>query len=235
MLKKSRIPQFWIAGFSIFVALQSYNFLKMENTANEPAASYGQPLNFEKVWLMFQEIRDMFRETDMQFKESERILNEKFKEVADQFKESDKRIKALDQLFNSQWGKLVESLVEGDLVKLLNKKGIAVKEVLTRKQGNLQGTNYEFDLIAVSPTVGVFVEVKTTLRPGDVNKFVKSMQKIRDYFPMFSNLTVYGAVAYITAHADSHVMAENKGFFVIRATGSSASIINSEDFEPRKF
>jgi len=29
--------------------------------------------------------------------------------------------------------------------------------------------------------------------------------------------------------------AERQGFFVIRATGESASIVNAEDFEPRVF
>jgi len=30
-------------------------------------------------------------------------------------------------------------------------------------------------------------------------------------------------------------MAEKQGFFVIRATGSSSSIINEEDFRPKPF
>jgi len=87
----------------------------------------------------------MFQETDRQLKETDRILTEKFQEtdrilterfqetdrilterfqetdrmLSTKFSETDKKIRKLDQLFTSQWGKLVDSLVEGDLVKSL--------------------------------------------------------------------------------------------------------------------
>ena len=38
-----------------------------------------------------------------------------------------KRQKQTDRLFTSQWGKLMESLVEGDLVPLLQARGISVQ------------------------------------------------------------------------------------------------------------
>lgn len=51
-------------------------------SVNEPSGHYNQPLNFEQVWLMFQE--------------------------------TDKKINKLTARFTSQWGKLIESLVEGN-------------------------------------------------------------------------------------------------------------------------
>lgn len=44
-----------------------------------------------------------------------------FQEMDRRFKETGKKIKALEELFVGQWGKLVESLVEGGLVRLLGK------------------------------------------------------------------------------------------------------------------
>ena len=43
-------------------------------------------------------------------------------------RETDRRLKfdKLDKLFTTQWGALIESLVEGDLVALLQKRNIAV-------------------------------------------------------------------------------------------------------------
>ena len=79
---------------------------------------------------MFQETDKKFQETDKRFQETDRILSEKFKEtdrmLSEKFKETDKKLNKLEQLFTSQWGKLVESLVEGDIVNLLNQKGINV-------------------------------------------------------------------------------------------------------------
>ena len=46
---------------------------------------------------------------------------------------------------------------------------------------------------------------------------------------------IYGAVAYLKAFQESDVRAERLGLFVIRATGSSASITNRREFTPRTF
>lgn len=81
-----------------------------ENKVNEPLEPYGQPVSFREVWLMFKETDKKFKETDERFKETD----EKFKETDEKFKETDKKMKQLQELFTSQWGRLIESLVEGD-------------------------------------------------------------------------------------------------------------------------
>lgn len=37
---------------------------KKKNKVNEPLETYGLPLTFEKVWLMFQETDKQFKKTD---------------------------------------------------------------------------------------------------------------------------------------------------------------------------
>lgn len=180
------------------------------NSVEEPYVEYKQPLNFEKVWLMFQETDKKFRETD-------------------------KKMKELQDLFVTQWGKLMETLVEGDLVKLLNARGIEVHRTSQRVSGNYKGNPYEFDIIALNGKEVVIVEVKTTLRVKDVKKFLEKISSAKIWMPELSNKVIYGAVAYLTANSSSHVMAANKGLFTIRATGNSASIVNKEDFKPAKF
>lgn len=181
-----------------------------DNTANEPLESYGRPANFDQVWQLFQE-------------------------TAREMKETDRKIKELSNLFTGQWGKLVESLVEGDLVKLLREKGISIERTLQRVRGNRDGENYEYDIIALNGKEIVIVEVKTTLRVDDMDHFHKKVWKAKQYMPEYGNKKVYGGVAFITAEGSSDRMAEKLGFFVIRATGSSAAIVNKEDFEPKAF
>ncbi|MCX6278763.1 MAG: hypothetical protein NT004_11795 [Bacteroidetes bacterium] len=209
--------------------------MESENTAEEPAVPYNQPLDFQQVWRMFQE-------TDRQLKETDRILTEKFQETDKQFKETDKqfketdnKIRKLDQLFTSQWGKLVESLVEGDLIKLLKEKGIGVERTLLRAKGNHKGQNFEYDIVAINRSEIVIVEVKTTLRPDDVDDFTEKLWKAKTYMREYHDKIVYGAMAYITADGSSDRMAEKQGLFVIRATGNSASIINEPGFMPKAF
>jgi len=183
----------------------------MENSQmNEPMESYGAPVNFNQVWLMF-------KETDKQFKET------------------DKKIKELTALFTSHWGKLVESLVEGDLVKVLNQRGILVERTLQRVKGFRDGKNFEYDIIAINGTEIVIVEVKTTLRVDDVNDFHEKLWKAKVNMPEYADKKIYGGLAFITADSSSDRMSEKLGFFVIKATGNSSSIINPPDFKPKAF
>jgi hypothetical protein len=195
--------------------------MENNNIAEEPMVPYNQPLDFQQVWRMFQE--------------TDRILTEKFQETDKQFKETDRKIRELDRLFTSQWGKLVESLVEGDLIKLLKEREILVESIIPRRRGNKNGQNYEFDLIAINGTEMVIVEVKTTLRPDDIDDFYKKLWNAKTYMPEYHDKIIYGAVAFITADGSSDRMAEKQGFFVIRATGSSSSIVNKPGFKPKAF
>jgi hypothetical protein len=53
--------------------------------------------------------------------------------------------------------------------------------------------------------------------------------------PEYDDKIIYGAVAFITAEGSSDRMAEKQGFFVIKATGSSSSIVNEPGFKPKPF
>ena len=197
------------------------------------------PLSFEKVWLMFQETDKKFQETDKRFQETDRILSEKFKEtdrmLSEKFKETDKKLNKLEQLFTSQWGKLVESLVEGDIVNLLNQKGINVTDIIKRREGRRDGIDYEFDIIAINGSEIEIVEVKTTLRPKDIRHFLKKLAQAKDWMPEYADKIVYGAVAFISEDTGSSAMAEKNGLFVIKATGDSASIVNADNFVPKSW
>jgi len=105
----------------------------------------------------------------------------------------------------------------------------------TRHKGSRDGESYEFDIIAHNDEGIVIVEVKTTLRVGLVDKFINQLHQAKCYMPEYGSHTVLGAVAYLRAEKVSDRYAQNQGLFVIRATGDSAVIVNTEDFRPRKF
>ena len=140
----------------------------------------------------------------------------------------------LDELFNGQWGKLIESLVEGDLVGLLQQRGIAVQHTVTNPRQNYGERRWEFDIVAVDGEAVAVVEVKTTLRVPEVDRFIRRLHEFPELMP-YASRRIYGAVAYLKAYQESDVRAERLGLFVIRATGSSASITNRKEFTPRTF
>ena len=123
-------------------------------------------------------------------------------------------------MFTSQWGRLMESLVRGDLVPLLQQRGIAVEMTTQRVAASRNGEHFEVDILAANGTEAVAVEVKTTLRPRDVKRFEAKLARFGEWLPAYSGHRLYGAVAYLEADESVVRHAERRGLFVIRATGS---------------
>ena len=180
-----------------------------------------QTATFEKIWATLDRIAEMQAKDKLEARQE----NKKF----------DKRMKKLEGLFTTQWGALIESLVEGDLVALLQSWNIPVQRTQSHLHGRRNGEHYEFDILAVNGEQVVVVEVKTTLRPEDVKHFLGKLARFTVYAPEYNGKTIYGAIAYLKASESAPVHAERQGLFVIRATGSSASIVNGKEFVPRAF
>lgn len=209
----------------------------------------------------FQELRELIKENDLkaekrslEFEKWKKESSEEFekwkKRSSEEFenwrkessadfdrrmKKHDRKIRELEKLFTGQWGKLMESLVEGDLVALLNARGIAVNQTQQRQKKVYNNQHFEIDIVARNGTEVVFVEIKTTLVPKHIDNFVEKLEIIKSVFPEYSNNTIYGAIAFLRSESESILRAERKGLFVIRATGKSASIVNSPDFKPNTF
>nr|VFK40091.1 MAG: Uncharacterised protein family UPF0102 [Candidatus Kentron sp. SD]VFK45216.1 MAG: Uncharacterised protein family UPF0102 [Candidatus Kentron sp. SD] len=185
------------------------------------------------------------RETDRQMQETDRRMQEtdrqmqetdrRMQETDRQMQETDRRLKKAEDLFTCQWGRLIESLVEGRLVDLLNQRGIPVYDASTRVRGNRDGRSYEFDIIAHNGDRIVIVEVKTTLRPDDVKKFIGKLKDAKRLMPRYRDNIIHGAVAWLQANAGADEMAINRRLFSIRAVGDSARITNGPDFQPKAF
>lgn len=168
-------------------------------------------------------------------KKLDRRLEEIRLSVAREQRKTERQLRKSEREFTSKWGRLMESLIEGDLVKLLAGRGIAVDGTSPRAWRRRNGEHYEIDILAVNGTEVVAVEVKTTLRPKHVKHFCGKLEKFKRWMPEYAGHTLYGAVAYLRVDSEAHVHAERQGLFVIRATGSSASIRNAPDFTPRTF
>ena len=163
--------------------------------------------------------------------ETDRML----KELSVQVKETNEGLKKARQLFETQWGRLVESLVRGDLVKILRDRNIDVYNTFPNVSHRSEENQYEYDIIVENGEEVVVVEVKTTLRVKHVREFLEDLKKTPRRLKSFKGKIIYGAVAYLRAEEDSAIYSEKQGLFVIRATGSSASLINKQDFKPKNF
>ena len=171
----------------------------------------------EEIWKILREVSKSQKDTDQRMKET------------------DRRLKKAEALFTTQWGKLMETLVEGDLLKLLKQKNIRVDDTTMNMKGCYKDENWEVDILASNGEEIVLVEVKTTLNLQNVKDFIYKLNKFTTWKPKYKEDKLYGAVAYLKADQGSARYAEKQGLFVIRAVGSSSSIINKKDFKPKIF
>ena len=187
-----------------------------------------EPATPQEIWNILREVSESQKETDRRLQETDQLLKR-------QAQETDRRMRKLDELFNGQWGKLMEALVEGDLITLLNQRGIEVEHTATNLKQHRGERRWEIDILAVNGDEVVVVEVKTTLKVRHVDHLLALLRDFAELVPEYGSRRVYGAVAYLKADESSAAYAEGQGLYVIRATGSSASITNREDFRPRTF
>ena len=190
----------------------------------------------DEIWSILKEVSVSQKEAKREMKE----LRASQKETARQIEKTDQQIQKIGSRFNQRWGALVKSLIEGKLVRIFQDCGIDITQTHTRSQsewrkpdGNIE--RREFDIIVANGTEVVVVEVKTTLTPKDVSDFLETLKDFKNYFPRYKIEIIYGAVAYLASENKAHLLAEEEGLFLIRATRDSASLANKKNFKPKAF
>ena len=176
---------------------------------------------------------------------TEKALRELSKSLKESNRELTKNLNAANGNFNNKWGNFLESLVKGDLVKLLSKRNIKVDMVRSRlvasdSSGKEVG---EFDVVAMNGKEIVTVEVKTTLTKAKVEKFINKLKMFKKYFSEHRDKVLYGGVAFLCEPQDEEAesaaeYAEENGLFVILSPGGEGNVTtmsNSKDFKPRSF
>ncbi|MDE0120045.1 MAG: hypothetical protein OXM55_08585 [Bdellovibrionales bacterium] len=193
-----------------------------------------------EIWSLIKETQENLKAASISHKEDMKEIRASHKELRASQKETDRQIQKIGGRFNQRWGALVESLVEGKLVKIFQDQEIDITQTHTRSKSECRKPDgrierREFDIIVANGTEVVVVEVKTTLVPKDVSVFLKTLRDFRSYFPRYRSETIYGAMAYLASENKAHLLAEEEGLFLIQATGDSASLVNKKDFKPKAF
>lgn len=190
----------------------------------------------QTIELGFQQVWEMFQETDRRFKETDK----KFQEAAEQIKETDKKfdkyfhkVKELDR----NWGKLVEALVKPSVAAQFRKRGIAVIGSGQQVERMLGADTIEIDILLSDGDSLIAVEVKTTLRIENVDEHLQHhLRPFKRFFPEYQDKKIYGAVAYIHVEENADRYAYKKGLFVLTfTTGDLVTILNDDNFRPQNF
>ena len=197
----------------------------------------------DRIWAILEEFSAGQKELQASQKElqaSQKKTDLQIKELEARQRKTDLQIQKQGSQFNERWGRMVESLVSGKCVQLLRERGIEVKRIYPNVIGALEENgeavkNREFDIIAASGKEAVVFEVKTILSVKSVNDFLSVMPDFSKYIPDHRDKTLYAGMACLKANEHAAALAEDRGLFVIRATGDSASLVNKKGFKPKVF
>jgi hypothetical protein len=170
----------------------------------------------------FEDIKELFRETDRRMAQTDQDLRRSFKELNRQIGRLGNRL-----------GEFVEGVVRPGLVRLFRERGIEVHGTLRDVGGSRDGVALQVDLLVVNDTDAVAVEVKSRLGERDVDEHVERLGKLKLVFPVFACKRLLGAVGAMVIPDGAARYAEERGLFVIGQSGEDAVLLNSEGFVPR--
>ncbi len=187
-----------------------------------------------------QETDRRIKENDQLIRESkaetDRLIQASKAETERQIEENRLFIKQIDSRWGNQWGDLIEVLIAGSLVHVLNKVGIPVERAVPGHKGAYQNKTQEFDVLALNGEQMVVVETKSFLNKTKVNAFLSLMRDFKNYCPEFKHLTVYGGVACLNGREKVFEYAEKKGLFVLQVEGNKNAVLrNKQSFKPEVF
>jgi hypothetical protein len=176
----------------------------------------GRPAVTEQV--SFEDIKQLFRETDRKMQDTDRKLARLGKQYGD---------------LGNRLGEFVEGMVRPGLVRMFRTYGLDVRETQRDVDVTRDGVAVQIDLLVVDDTDMVAVEVKSKLTIERVDEHVERLSKFKRAFPRYAGNRVLGAVAAMVIPEEVARYAEKHGMFVIGQAGDDAVLLNSAGFEPR--
>jgi hypothetical protein len=210
----------------------------------------------------FEDIREMFWETDRRMRERDAAFDQRMKEADQRTKEADQRMKeterqmkerdaafdrrlrATNKLFSEfglKIGKIVEHMIRGNMAGQFQALGYEVAEIsrnhyFENKKLNISG---EIDVVLYDGDVVILIEVKTTLETSDVRKHIERLKEYRiftDAKPWKSNKRFVGAVAGAVVTDEALKFAHENGLYAIVQSGRAVEIVQSpEGFKAKEW
>ena len=180
----------------------------------------------------YEEILNLFRETDRKFQE----VAESQKETDRKFQETDKSIKALSKNLGeigNRLGEFVEHLVMPTVVRLFQAQGLEVHEVHSDIKAKREGQGIQVDVLVVNDGVLIAIECKSKMTTAHVDEHIQRMNQLKPMLPAYRHHQAFGAVAALVMPDDVAEYAEEQGFYVLVQSGETLTIGNEPEFRAK--
>ncbi len=202
----------------------------------------------QQMPLTYEGVLELFRQTDLRmdqrFKETDQQLKQMAKETEQRMRETDRRMQETDRKISalgSRIGEIVENMIGGDIVTQFRALDYAVSAYYRNLIFGNPGTSEsgEIDLILQDGDIAILIEVKTTLKTGDVLEHIERLEKYRRYIDAHGDVDkrkYIGAVAGAVVEPNVALFAQKNGLYVIVQSGKAVEIIPSpEGFTAKKW
>ncbi len=136
-------------------------------------------------------------------------------------------------------GRLVEDLVAPSMPGIVEQvipcdappQMIGVRSARKRADGHAQ----EYDVLAMCGNYLMITEVKSRLRKGDIEDFLRTLEQARSFMPEHADKQIIGALATFYVDRSQALEAEQHGLVVLGVIDGLMHVLNRPDFTPKTF
>jgi hypothetical protein len=182
--------------------------------------------------ITFEDIKQMFRETDKKFQDTAIKMQETDREIDRVTKLVENLTQNLSGISDNN-GAYAENFFYTALensMQIGSLKFDYIDRNIKRKRNNTEG---QFDIILYNSYKVVIVEVKYSFTTKQLREFYeKRLKKFRILYPEYANYKVYGCIAAMTIDDNTIKEAEEYGFYILTQNNQDIKILNDQSFEP---
>ena len=149
--------------------------------------------------------------------------------------------KQLGEIANKQ-GRMTEDLVAPSICRILQEVvdcppnlGCGLLVRARRINPNNRSMTKEFDVIAECGDYVLVNETKSNLKPTDINKLMKTIQEVREYFPEYRDRKFIGSLATLYVDESLIKFASRKGVLILAVGKELMDVMNEPGFKPAEF
>ena len=172
--------------------------------------------------LTWAEIKAMYVETDRRFKETDRLLNEKFDRLDKLFAQTREQIGGISRS-NGEF-------CEEYFINCFKENPTFMEEKYDRVLEYLRPDpvviDDEYDLVLRNGRSIVLIEMKYKARINDVGKMFSKLHSYRANYPMFKDYKIYLCLASFRFSKNIREKAEEEGIVLIQQKGDKNEVIS---------
>jgi Holliday junction resolvase-like predicted endonuclease len=229
--------------------------MNMTEVVKERQLPTGEGLTFEKVWAMFQEDREQFREIreqhDKEFQESKRKSEQEWKEIRERFREANERLDRTERIvkkngkqmggLSNDLGALAENMVGPELAKRFNELEGYHQIVMVNKGFKIYEENWKLktqvDVLLENGEMVIAVEVKLKPLEKHIEHHIKQLNILKEFWisAKKEHKKFLGGIAGAIWDDAVKIAVHDAGLFVIEQSGNALRLDMPEGWAPAVF